>query len=87
MPIASHLEAVAERSSPVAPSSSTSTGPTGEGSRGEGAPALVLWDEQDDYLPRDHASRLASEIPGAELLLLKSVRAISSSRTSPVKAG
>lgn len=39
-----------------------------------GVPALVLWGEQDDYLPREYASRFASEIPGAELVLLENVR-------------
>jgi pimeloyl-ACP methyl ester carboxylesterase len=33
-----------------------------------GVPTLILWGEQDDYLPRDYAARFASEIPGAELV-------------------
>jgi haloalkane dehalogenase len=41
---------------------------------GLGVPALVLWGEQDDYLPRDYASRFASEIPGARLVLLEGAR-------------
>jgi haloalkane dehalogenase len=41
---------------------------------GLGVPALVLWGQQDDYLPRDYASRFASEIPGAELVLLENAR-------------
>jgi haloalkane dehalogenase len=41
---------------------------------GLGVPALVLWGKQDDYLPRDYASRFASEIPGAGLVLLESTR-------------
>jgi len=46
-----------------------------QGRLGElGVPALVLWGEQDDYLPRDYASRFASEIPGAGLVLLKGAR-------------
>ncbi len=39
-----------------------------------GVPALVLWGQRDDYLPRDYASRFASEIPGAELVLLENAR-------------
>jgi haloalkane dehalogenase len=41
---------------------------------GLGVPALILWAEEDDYLPRDFASRFASEIPGAKLVLLESAR-------------
>ena len=41
---------------------------------GLGVPALIVWGEQDDYLPHDYASRFASEIPGAELVLLESAR-------------
>jgi haloalkane dehalogenase len=39
-----------------------------------GVPALVLWGEADDYLPRDYAARLAAEIPGAELVMLPDAR-------------
>jgi len=39
-----------------------------------GVPALILWGQQDDYLPRDYASRFASEIPGAELVFVESAR-------------
>jgi haloalkane dehalogenase len=35
-----------------------------------GVPALILWGEQDEALPRDWASRFAREIPGAKLVLL-----------------
>ncbi len=41
---------------------------------GLGVPALVLWGEQDDFLPHDYASRFASEIPGAKLVLLENAR-------------
>jgi haloalkane dehalogenase len=37
-------------------------------------PTLILWGEQDEYLPGDYASRFASEIPGAKLVLLDGVR-------------
>jgi haloalkane dehalogenase len=39
-----------------------------------GVPALVLWGQQDDFLPPDFASRFASEIPGTKLVLLESAR-------------
>ena len=39
-----------------------------------GVPALVLWGQRDDYLPRDYALRFASEIPGAELVFLENAR-------------
>jgi pimeloyl-ACP methyl ester carboxylesterase len=39
-----------------------------------GVPALVLWGQQDDFLPPDFASRFAREIPGAKLVLLESTR-------------
>jgi haloalkane dehalogenase len=39
-----------------------------------GVPTLVLWGEQDEFLPRDYASRFAREIPGAKLVLLESAR-------------
>jgi pimeloyl-ACP methyl ester carboxylesterase len=46
-----------------------------QGRLGElGVPALILWGERDDYLPRDYASRFASEIPGSKLVLLESAR-------------
>jgi len=38
---------------------------------GLGVPTLVLWGEQDEYLPRDYAPRFAREIPGAKLVLLE----------------
>jgi haloalkane dehalogenase len=41
---------------------------------GLGVPALILWGQQDDYLPRDYASRFAREIPGSKLVLLEGVR-------------
>jgi haloalkane dehalogenase len=39
-----------------------------------GVPALILWGEQDEYLPRDYASRFAKTIPGAKLVLLDQTR-------------
>jgi haloalkane dehalogenase len=36
-----------------------------------GAPALILWGAQDEALPRDWASRFASQIPGAKLVMLE----------------
>lgn len=39
-----------------------------------GVPALVLWGQADDFLPRDYASRFAGEIPGADLVLLEGTR-------------
>jgi pimeloyl-ACP methyl ester carboxylesterase len=39
-----------------------------------GVPALILWGQEDDYLPLDYASRFAGEIPGVELVLLESTR-------------
>jgi haloalkane dehalogenase len=41
---------------------------------GLGVPTLVLWGEQDEYLPRDYAPRFTKEIPGAELVLLETAR-------------
>jgi haloalkane dehalogenase len=41
---------------------------------GLGVPTLILWGEQDEYLPRDYASRFASQIPGAKLVLLNEAR-------------
>jgi haloalkane dehalogenase len=37
-----------------------------------GVPTLILWGQQDDYLPPDYAPRFASEIPGAKLVSLES---------------
>jgi haloalkane dehalogenase len=34
-------------------------------------PTLIIWGQQDDYLPTDYASRFAGEIPGAELVMLE----------------
>ena len=46
-----------------------------QGKLGElGVPALVLWGEQDDFLPDDYAARFAAEIPGAELVMLPGTR-------------
>ena len=39
-----------------------------------GAPALILWGEADEFLPRDYAPRFTREIPGAKLVLLEGVR-------------
>jgi haloalkane dehalogenase len=36
-----------------------------------GVPALILWGQQDEYLPLDYASRFAREIPGSKLVLLE----------------
>jgi haloalkane dehalogenase len=41
---------------------------------GLGVPTLILWGEQDEYLPRDYASRFASEISSAKLVLLNYAR-------------
>ncbi len=37
-------------------------------------PTLVLWGQQDEYLPLDYASRFAQEIPGSKLVWLEGVR-------------
>ena len=37
-------------------------------------PTLILWGQQDEYIPADYASRFAREIPGAKLVLLEGVR-------------
>jgi len=37
-------------------------------------PTLILWGQQDEYLPLDYASRFAREIPGSKLVLLEGVR-------------
>jgi haloalkane dehalogenase len=37
-------------------------------------PTLILWGQQDEFIPADYASRFAREIPGAKLVLLEGVR-------------
>lgn len=37
-------------------------------------PALILWGQQDEYIPLDYASRFASEISDSKLVLLEGVR-------------
>jgi haloalkane dehalogenase len=37
-------------------------------------PTLVLWGEQDEFLPRGYASRFAREIPGAKLVMIETAR-------------
>ena len=39
-----------------------------------GVPTLVLWGEQDEFLPHDYAQRFTREIPVAKLVLLQSAR-------------
>ena len=39
-----------------------------------GVPALILWGQQDEFLPVDYASRFAEQIPGSKLVLLEDVR-------------
>ena len=39
-----------------------------------GVPTLILWGQQDEFLPLDYASRFAREIPGSKLVLLEGVR-------------
>jgi haloalkane dehalogenase len=39
-----------------------------------GVPTLVLWGQQDEYLPLDYASRFATQVPGSKLVLLEGVR-------------
>jgi haloalkane dehalogenase len=39
-----------------------------------GVPTLILWAQQDEYLPLDYASRFARQIPGSNLVLLEGVR-------------
>jgi haloalkane dehalogenase len=39
-----------------------------------GVPTLILWGQQDEYLPLDYASRFAEQIPGSKLVLLEGVR-------------
>jgi haloalkane dehalogenase len=37
-------------------------------------PTLILWGQQDEYLPVDYASRFAGQIPGSKLVMLEGVR-------------
>jgi haloalkane dehalogenase len=37
-------------------------------------PALILWGQQDEFLPLDYASRFAEQIPGSKLVVLEGVR-------------
>jgi haloalkane dehalogenase len=37
-------------------------------------PALILWGQQDEFLPLDYATRFAEQIPGSKLVLLEGVR-------------
>jgi len=37
-------------------------------------PTLILWGQQDEYLPLDYASRFARQIPGSRLVMLEGVR-------------
>jgi haloalkane dehalogenase len=39
-----------------------------------GVPVLILWGQQDEFLPMDFASRFAREIPGSKLVMLEGVR-------------
>ncbi len=39
-----------------------------------GVPTLILWGQQDEFLPLDYASRFAQQIPGSKLVLLEGVR-------------
>jgi pimeloyl-ACP methyl ester carboxylesterase len=39
-----------------------------------GVPALILWGQQDEFLPVDYASRFAQEIPRSRLVFLEDVR-------------
>ena len=39
-----------------------------------GVPTLILWGQQDEFLPLDYASRFAEQIPGSKLVLLEGVR-------------
>ena len=41
---------------------------------GLGVPTLVLWGEQDEFLPPDYAPRFTREIPGATLVLVDTAR-------------
>jgi haloalkane dehalogenase len=37
-------------------------------------PTLILWGQQDEYIPLDYASRFARELPGSKLVWLEGVR-------------
>jgi haloalkane dehalogenase len=37
-------------------------------------PTLILWGQQDEFLPADYASRFADQIPGSKLVLLEETR-------------
>ena len=37
-------------------------------------PTLILWGQQDEYVPVDYASRFAREIVGSKLVFLEGVR-------------
>jgi haloalkane dehalogenase len=37
-------------------------------------PTLILWGQQDEFLPLDYASRFAEQIPGSKLVMLEGVR-------------
>jgi haloalkane dehalogenase len=37
-------------------------------------PTLILWGQQDEYIPVDYASRFARKMPGSKLVLLEGVR-------------
>jgi haloalkane dehalogenase len=37
-------------------------------------PALILWGQQDEFLPLDYATRFAEQLPGSKLALLEGVR-------------
>jgi haloalkane dehalogenase len=39
-----------------------------------GVPTVILWGQQDEYIPLEYASRFAREIPGSKLVLLEDVR-------------
>ena len=39
-----------------------------------GVPTLILWAQQDEYIPLDFASRFARQIPTAKLVWLEGVR-------------
>ena len=41
---------------------------------GLGVPVLILWGQQDEFLPLDYASRFARELPDSKLVLLEDVR-------------
>ena len=61
-------------SSSTAPSTPTSSSPTQGRLAALGVPTLILWGQQDEYLPLDYASRFAEQIPGSKLVLLEGVR-------------